>query len=116
MNTKVVSFCVAVLLGGVSAYGQASPGNGALPSDGNLAALKALKIDAATITLLEHNTSPTLPGADARAPGNLPPRTVMKMVLSPAKGSNINVEIWLPDAGKWNGRLLSLGNGGAAGH
>src|SRR6185436_18156975 len=31
------------------------------------------------------------------------------------KGSNINVEISLPDAEKWNGRFLGLGNGGAAG-
>ncbi len=40
----------------------------------------------------------------------------MKLVLNPAKGSNINVEISLPDAGHWSGRLLGLGNGGAAGH
>jgi feruloyl esterase len=36
-------------------------------------------------------------------------------VLKPAKGSSINVEVWLPDAGKWNDRFLGLGNGGAAG-
>ena len=29
--------------------------------------------------------------------------------------TQIAVEIWLPDAGKWNGRLIGLGNGGAAG-
>lgn len=41
--------------------------------------------------------------------------TVVKLLLQPAKGSNINVEVWLPDAAKWNGRFLGLGNGGAAG-
>jgi feruloyl esterase len=46
----------------------------------------------------------------------LPPLTIVKMVLHPAKGSTINVEVWLPDAEKWNGRFLGLGNGGAAGH
>ncbi len=40
----------------------------------------------------------------------------MKLVLNPAKGSNINVEISLPDPDKWNARLLGLGNGGPAGH
>jgi feruloyl esterase len=39
----------------------------------------------------------------------------VKLLLQPAKGSNINVEVWLPDTAKWNGRFLGLGNGGAAG-
>ena len=42
-------------------------------------------------------------------------RTVVKLLLQPAKRSNINVEVWLPDAEQWNGRFLGLGNGGAAG-
>ncbi len=45
----------------------------------------------------------------------IPPRTIVKLLLQPAKGSNINVEVWLPDAGRWNGRFVGLGNGGAAG-
>jgi len=84
--------------------------------DDRLTALKALKIDAATITLVEHDVSPTLVTPDGQTHNNLPPRTVVKMVLTPAKGSTINVEICMPDAEKWNGRLLGLGNGGAAGH
>lgn len=40
---------------------------------------------------------------------------VVKLLLQPSKGSNINVEVWLPDTAKWNGRFLGLGNGGAAG-
>ena len=117
MKSLIVSLCVAVFFGSLSAYGQTSPSNGPLPSDDDrLAALRALKITACTITLVVRDASPTLPGADARSPKNLPPRTIMKLVLQPAKGSNINVEIWLPDAAKWNARLLGLGNGGAAGH
>ena len=42
-------------------------------------------------------------------------KTIVKLVLNPAKGSNINVEVWLPDADKWTARFLGLGNGGAAG-
>jgi feruloyl esterase len=37
------------------------------------------------------------------------------MILNPAQGSNINVELWLPDVGQWNSRFLGLGNGGAVG-
>jgi feruloyl esterase len=57
-----------------------------------------------------------IPGTQGHPPTNLPPRTIVKIVLNPAKGSNINVEVWLPDPGKWNGRLLGFGNGGSAGH
>ncbi len=80
-----------------------------------LEALKELKIDNGKIAFLERSESPTMELAKGPALSKLPPRTVLKIVLNPAKGSNINVEIWLPDAEKWNGRLLGLGNGGAAG-
>ena len=70
-------------------------------NDDKLAALRALKIDSATISTVERNPSGT--------------RTIVKLVLNPAKGSNINVEVWLPDEEKWNARFLGLGNGGAAG-
>ncbi len=81
----------------------------------NLARLRALKIEAGDIISAEHESSPAhkIPGQPDIE--NLPPRAMVKVVLSPAPGSRINVEVWLPDAGKWNGRLLGLGNGGAAG-
>ena len=98
MNRKLPSLCVATLLSCLPAFGETKP----LPaSDARLAALRELKIDAATITQVE------------RDPSGM--RTIVKMVLRPAKGSNINVEVWLPDAEKWNARFLGLGNGGAAG-
>lgn len=84
-------------------------------ADAGVAAIKALKIDGATFTLVEHETSSTFTQPDGHTLNNLPPRTIVKMVLNPAKGSNINVQIWLPDAAKWNGKFLGLGNGGAAG-
>lgn len=80
-----------------------------------IAVLKALKIDAGAETLVERTDSPVLTTPDGHTRANLPPRTVVKLVLNPAKGSNINVEMWLPDAAKWNGCLLGLGNSGAAG-
>ena len=79
-------------------------------------ALKELKIDGATITLVEHTDSPIMEAPKGNPMTHLPPRTIVKATLNPAKGSNINVEAWLPEPGKWNGRFVGLGNGGAAGH
>lgn len=83
--------------------------------DAGLAALRALKLDEGTVTQAERDASPAVTAADGSVREGVPPRTVVKMLLSPAQGSRINVEIWLPDAGKWNGRFLGLGNGGSAG-
>ena len=35
--------------------------------------------------------------------------------LTPAAGSDIRVEVWLPDVAGWNGKLLAGGNGGYGG-
>ena len=80
-----------------------------------LVALRALNIDAGRMALVEYSDSPTMATAKGHPLSHLPPRTVVKIVLSPAKRSNINVEVWLPEAGTWNGRFVGLGNGGAAG-
>jgi len=45
-----------------------------------------------------------------------PPCTKVKATLAPAPGSNIKVEVWLPDPAKWNKRFFGIGNGGAAGN
>ena len=134
IKQKTISLYGIVILTCLSTFSQNSPGNPpSLPpvistpetsmpktpsSDDqpHLAAIQSLKIDAGILTSVEHDTSPTLTTPDGQTHPNLPPRTVVKIVLHPAKGSNINVEIWLPDADKWNSRLLGLGNGGAAGH
>lgn len=34
---------------------------------------------------------------------------------APVRGSAIGIEVWLPDAGAWNGKYLQVGNGGFAG-
>ena len=85
------------------------------PEPSGLAALRELTIEAGAIQSLEHDDNPTAT-IHGLATANVPPRTVVKILLNPAKGSNIRVEIWLPDAAKWNGRLIGLGNGGAAGN
>ena len=83
------------------------------PNDG-LAAIWALKIDHGTITRVERDTSPTATFC-GHLNNHVPPRTIVRIVLNPAKGSNINVEMTLPDPGQWSGRLLGVGNGGPAG-
>jgi len=98
MNRRIASLVVATLLSCFPAFGETKPSPA---SDARLAVLRELKIDDATITTVERDATAT--------------RTVVKLVLRPAKGSNINVEVWLPDAEKWNARFLGLGNGGAAG-
>ena len=88
----------------------------ALPDEANrVEALWKLKIDTGTVISVERDSSQSLTTPDGGTFNNLPPRTIVKLVLNPAKGSNINVEIWLPDPGAWNNRFLGLGNGGAAG-
>ncbi len=89
----------------------------AAPSGGTngLATLRELKVDAGRIARVEYADSPTMAIPKGRTFDNLPPRTIVKIVLNPAARSTINVEVWLPDAAKWNGRFIGLGNGGAAG-
>jgi feruloyl esterase len=80
-----------------------------------IALLKELPIEAGKIILVEQEKAPPTTAETGNAPNSVPPRTIVKIILNPAKGSNINVEIWLPDAKHWNGRFVGLGNGGAAG-
>lgn len=113
--------CGLAVFGGLSAKGQspeasASPAGAVAPEDAKVTALRALKIENGTIASVVHDVSPTLLAPDQKTVINAAPRTVLKIVLNPAKGSNIKVEIWLPEPEKWNGRLLGLGNGGAAGN
>jgi feruloyl esterase len=116
MNRRTLISCAVILLGCVPTSGQNPQAVPAAPlSEDRLAALKTLKIDHGAVTLVQRTDSPTLAAADGRVQSNLPPRTIVKLVLNPAKGSNINVEIWLPDAEKWNARFLGLGSGGSAG-
>ena len=95
MNRYLSFLGLAALLSCSSAFSQAPR------LESSLATLRALKIEAGTVTSVERDPSAT--------------KTIVKLVLNPAKGSNINVEVWLPDAEKWNARFLGLGNGGAAG-
>lgn len=96
LHNRVIFLCLAALLGCCSGFCETPQA-----ADARLAALRTLRIDHGTVTTVERDDKGT--------------RTIVKLVLNPAAGSNINVEVWLPDAEKWNARFLGLGNGGAAG-
>ncbi len=87
---------------------------GVAAGDG-LDAVRTLKIDQGEVVSAVWDTSPQLAESPQKIFKELPPRGVVKIHLAPAKGSNINVEIWLPERERWNGRFIGLGNGGAAG-
>ncbi|MEK7412718.1 MAG: tannase/feruloyl esterase family alpha/beta hydrolase [Planctomycetota bacterium] len=81
-----------------------------------LAMLRELQVDAGKVVLVEYSDSPTMAVPNGDSLTELRPRTMVKVILNPAPGSNIHVEVWLPHAGEWNGRFVGLGNGGAAGN
>ena len=59
-------------------------------------------------------TTPPGGRGGGRTLGEVPAFCRVVARLSPARGSEILVEVWLPAVG-WNGKLLALGNGGFAG-
>ncbi len=75
------------------------------PAEEGAARLRELQLESGKMVFVGH----------IAAASSQPARTVVNVVLTPAKGSNIKVEAWLPDPEKWNGRFLGLGNGGSAG-
>ncbi|MCP5557109.1 MAG: tannase/feruloyl esterase family alpha/beta hydrolase [Verrucomicrobiaceae bacterium] len=95
MHRSILVFGLSTMLSWHYASAEAPNGVAALQS------LRQFPIDKGRIATVERDPTGT--------------RTIVKVILNPAKGSNIKVEIWLPDAAQWNRRFLGLGNGGAAG-
>lgn len=116
MSHRTLRLAASILLASASVKAAESPERPAdVSTDSFLPALQAFKLDAGTFTRIERDEAPTFSGPDGKTISKLPPRTVVMAQLHPAPGSNIGIEIWLPDRAKWNGRLLGIGNGGAAG-
>ena len=56
------------------------------------------------------------PAARSGGPAStIPAHCRVQVVLKPSTDSLINMEIWLPPAGQWNGKFMGVGNGGFAG-
>lgn len=115
MNPKMIALCLSTLLGCSQTNAQTPSGPIAMHDATRLDALRRLEITDGKLTFAGRDESSVLHLPDDREIKNLPPRTVVRITLHPVEGSNINVEIWLPDAERWNGRLLGQGNGGSAG-
>jgi feruloyl esterase len=55
------------------------------------------------------------PRGGGAAPAVIPAHCRVQLVLTPSSDSLINMELWLPPAGQWNGKFMGVGNGGFAG-
>ena len=78
-------------------------------------AIRVLTIPDGRLIQVLRSENPTMTQAQGDALTGLPPRTMVTAILHPARGSTIRAEIWLPDADRWTGRFVGLGNGGSAG-
>jgi len=115
MTRLLTRHCLAILLGCAPLHAQAAADAvHALQEDKQLAAIRELEIDGGLITLVHRYPASTHTTLDGKAQ-DLPARTVVKISLNPVDGSDIDVEIWLPDPDEWNSLFLGVGNGGAAG-
>lgn len=74
----------------------------------------AVRIEDGEITgaeLVEQGDAESIPGLPVK---NLPEHIKVSVTCRPEEGSNIKIEVWMPVQG-WNGDLVGVGNGGAAG-
>jgi feruloyl esterase len=100
------TLALAQLLGTTAAAADVAPcesmGNGA-------------HIGNATIVLAQSIPAGDYSASDAMKLTGLPAFCRIFAVASPHPSSRILIEIWMPAADNWNGKLLGAGNGGAAG-
>ncbi len=74
--------------------------------------------DIANVTVLAAQAVPAGPFqppplyGQAQQPMDLPAHCRVRAVASPAPGSRIGMEVWLPQSGVWNERFRMYGNGG----
>jgi feruloyl esterase len=83
--------------------------------DARAAALQKLVIENGVILNVTREASPQITFPNGNVRDKVPPRTIVKLALHPGPGSDIRVEVCLPDAAQWNGKFLGLGNGGPGG-
>src|ERR1700722_10525622 len=77
--------------------------------------LSSLKLADSTITMATSlTTADKMPGGRGGAAVTAPFCRVAA-TIKPTSESHINIEVWMPPPGAWNGKFLGTGNGGAAG-
>jgi feruloyl esterase len=72
--------------------------------------LRTVKVDGMTVTLTESVKA----GGDAKYP-NLPAFCRVAATLRPTSDSEIRIQVWMPEAVRWNGKYEGTGNGGWGG-
>lgn len=73
------------------------------------------RIGSSTIVLAQPVAGGDVTGMDGTRVKDVPAFCRIFAVASPEPSSRILIEIWMPEPGKWNGKILGTGNGGAAG-
>jgi feruloyl esterase len=107
---------VAIVLSNLGAAAlAASPG--ALPAADPCGALSRLTIANVTVAAVSEVPSGTLSPLHANEGGvpidlPVPEFCRVEATAAPTPDSQIGIEVWMPKAGSWNGKLLGVGNGG----
>ena len=80
--------------------------------------LAKLSLPNTTMTLAQTVAAgafPPPPGGRGGTLNDLPAFCRVQATLKPSPDSDIKMELWLPEAAKWNGKLRGTGNGGLGG-
>ena len=77
--------------------------------------LPAVAVDGARVVASVLVSGPSFTGPDGATVSVAQPFCKVSVVAQPVPDSLINIELWLPIAAQWNGRLQGIGNGGYAG-
>jgi feruloyl esterase len=77
--------------------------------------LLAVALEGAHVTAAVVVPGALVPALDGSGASAAPTFCKVTAVATPAPGSWINIEVWLPTPEHWNGRFQGLGNGGYAG-
>jgi feruloyl esterase len=111
MALKIAVLTVCALVGAAFAPGRTLPGAAACTT------LSGLVLPKATITLaqaVEAGAFTPPDQANATAFRALPAFCRVAATLTPARDSEIRIEVWMPASG-WNGKLQAVGNGAFSG-
>jgi feruloyl esterase len=118
MIKRVMTGSVAagvIALSATSLMATAQTPQAATPSDcANLTALAIPEGSVTSATMVTPEPPPAGGVSSGAAVANKAYCRV-QITLKPEPGSNIRIEVWLPDKAKWNGKFLGTGNGGSAG-
>lgn len=105
------------LIFGLAAIAAGSSVNAQAPAAGACASLAALRIPDVAIASAAVAPAGAFrpPAANATAIENMPAFCRVTAQAKPTSDSVINLEVWTPAGGAWNGKFLALGNNGFLG-